>query len=56
MAKDNDRIDAGLGAQVTARVPETGGGAFVAARLASVVEILTRIVQTGANNEASGYG
>ena len=40
MAKNNKSIAAGLGAKVVGQVPETGGGAFGAARLAKCVESL----------------
>jgi hypothetical protein len=39
MAK-NSRIAGRLGAKVVARVPDVGGGAFGAARLAAIVETL----------------
>jgi hypothetical protein len=38
MAKDIDRIAERLGAKVVGRVPDTGGGAFGAARLAKSIE------------------
>jgi hypothetical protein len=37
MVKHIDKIAAGLGAKVVAQVPDTGGGAFGAARLAHIV-------------------
>jgi hypothetical protein len=37
MAKETKRIAKLLGAEIVARVPETGGGAFGAARLGDVV-------------------
>ena len=40
MADNVNRIARRLGAKVVARVPEVGGGAFGAARLARVVEAL----------------
>ena len=40
MAKNIKSIAAGLGAKVVGQVPETGGGAFGAARLAKCVESL----------------
>lgn len=40
MAKNIDRIAGKLGAKVVAQVPETGGGAFGAARLAQIIEAL----------------
>lgn len=45
MARNIDRIAASLGAQVVGQVPEVGGGAFGAARLARAIETLrTRLV------------
>jgi hypothetical protein len=38
MAKNIDQIAAGLGAKIVGQVPDTGGGAFGAARLAKIVE------------------
>src|SRR5260370_29275784 len=40
MAKTIKRIAAGLGARVVGQVPDTGGGAFGAARLARIVEAM----------------
>ena len=40
MAKNIRRIAAGLGAKVVGQVPDTGGGAFGAARLAKIVETM----------------
>src|SRR4051794_37809422 len=40
MAKNIENIAAGLGAKRVAELPETGGGAFDAARLARLVETL----------------
>src|SRR5262245_42581517 len=40
MAKNIEKIADGLGAEVVAKVPDTGGGAFGAARLARIVESL----------------
>jgi hypothetical protein len=40
MAKNIKRIAAGLGAKVVGRVPDTGGGAFGAARLARIIETM----------------
>src|SRR3954469_21818620 len=37
MAKNIEKIAAGLGAQVMGKVPHTGGGAFGAARLAPIL-------------------
>jgi hypothetical protein len=36
MVKNIDKIAAGLGARVVRKVPQTGGGAFGAARLAHI--------------------
>jgi len=47
MAKDIDKIAAGLGAEVVARVPHTGGGAFGAARLARIVADLQARLRPG---------
>ena len=45
MAKNIDKIADGLGAKVVGQVPDTGGGAFGAARLAKLVESMkTRLV------------
>jgi hypothetical protein len=40
MAKNIEKIAAGLGAKVIGQVPDTGGGAFGAARLAKIVETM----------------
>jgi hypothetical protein len=40
MAKNIEKIAAGLGAKVVGQVPDTGGGAFGAARLAKIVETM----------------
>jgi hypothetical protein len=40
MAKNIEKIAAGLGARVVGQVPDTGGGAFGAARLARIVETM----------------
>jgi hypothetical protein len=40
MAKNIDKLAAGLGAKVVCKVPHTGGGAFGAARLAKIVETI----------------
>jgi hypothetical protein len=40
MAKNIERIAAGLGAKIVGPVPDTGGGAFGAARLARIVETM----------------
>ena len=40
MAKNIKKIAAGLGAKVVGQVPNTGGGAFGAARLARIVETM----------------
>ncbi len=37
IAKNIEKIAAGLGAKIIAQVPDTGGGAFGAARLAHIV-------------------
>jgi hypothetical protein len=38
VVKNIEKIATGLGAKVVGRVPDTGGGAFGAARLAKIVE------------------
>jgi hypothetical protein len=40
MAKNIEKIAAGLGADIICQVPNTGGGAFGAARLARIVETM----------------
>ena len=40
MAKNIEKIAAGLGASVVGKVPDTGGGAFGAARLARIIETM----------------
>jgi hypothetical protein len=40
MVKNIEEIAAGLGAKVVGQVPDTGGGAFGAARLAKIVETM----------------
>ncbi len=40
MAKNIDKIATGLGAKLIVQVPDTGGGAFGAAQLAKVVELM----------------
>ena len=40
MAKNIEKIAAGLGADIIGQVPDTGGGAFGAARLARIVETM----------------
>jgi hypothetical protein len=47
MAKKIDKIAAGLGAKVIGSVPDTGGGAFGAARLARIVETMQARLQPG---------
>jgi hypothetical protein len=47
MARDIERIAAGLGAEVVARVPHAGGGAFGAARLARIVADLQARLEPG---------
>jgi hypothetical protein len=47
MAKNIERIAAGLGAKVVARLPHTGGGAFGAARLARIVADLQARLEPG---------
>jgi hypothetical protein len=47
MAKNIEKIAAGLGARVVARLPHTGGGAFGAARLAKIVADLQARLEPG---------
>jgi hypothetical protein len=47
MAKNIEKIAAGLGAKVVAKVPHTGGGAFGAARLARIVADLQARLEPG---------
>src|SRR5947209_17867742 len=47
MAKNVERIAELLGAAVTGQVPETGGGAFGAARLAGLVAALQARLEPG---------
>ena len=47
MAKNIDRIAAGLGAQVIGKVPHTGRGAFGAARLAHIVAAIQARLEPG---------
>jgi hypothetical protein len=47
MAKNLEKIAAGLGAKVVARLPHTGGGAFGAARLAKIVADLQARLEPG---------
>jgi hypothetical protein len=47
MAKNIERIAAGLGAEVVGKVPHTGGGAFGAARLAQIVATLQARLEPG---------
>ena len=50
MAKNIDKIAAGLGAKVMGKVPHTGGGAFGAARLAHIVATIQARLEPGRNN------
>lgn len=47
MAKNIETIAAGLEAKVVGQVPETGGGAFGAARLVQLVETLQTRLEPG---------
>src|SRR5262245_54492729 len=47
MAKNIEKIAAGLGAKFVAKVPHTGGGAFGAARLAHIVASLQTRLEPG---------
>jgi hypothetical protein len=52
MAKNIKSIAAGLGAKVVGQMPDTGGGAFGAARLAKCVESLQGRLVTGQGKRA----
>jgi hypothetical protein len=52
MARNIQRIAEGLGAEVVRPVPETGGGAFGAARLARIVERLQARLVPGQGKRA----
>src|SRR3954449_4459892 len=52
MVGDIKRIAEGLGAEVVGRVPDTGGGAFGAARLARAVESLRSRLVPGQGKRA----
>jgi len=52
MAKNIRRIASRLGAEVVTRLPDVGGGAFGAARLAAVVETLRRRLVPGQGRRA----
>jgi hypothetical protein len=47
MAKNVDKIAAGLGARVIGKLPANGGGAFGAARLANIVETMQARLKPG---------
>ena len=47
MAKNIDKIAAGLGASLIGKLPATGGGAFGAARLARIVETMQARLKPG---------
>jgi hypothetical protein len=47
MAKNIDKIAAGLGATVVTKVPRTGGGAFGANRLAHIVSAIQARLEPG---------
>jgi hypothetical protein len=47
MAKNIEKIAAGLGAEIIGRVPDTGGGAFGAARLSRIVEAMPSRLEPG---------
>jgi hypothetical protein len=52
MAKDIEKIAERLGAEVVGRVPEVGGGAFGAARLARCIESLQTRLAPGQGKRA----
>src|ERR1700722_8619693 len=47
MARNIEKIAAGLGAKVIGKVPHTGGGAFGAARLAHIVAAIQARLEPG---------
>ena len=47
MAKNVDKIAAGLGAKIVTKVPHTGGGAFGAARLGHIVGAIQARLEPG---------
>src|SRR5260370_19841051 len=47
MAKNIEKIAAGLGAEIIGQVPDTGGGAFGAARLARIIETMQSRLSPG---------
>jgi hypothetical protein len=47
MAKYIEEIAAGLGAEIIGQVPDTGGGAFGAARLARIIETMQARLSPG---------
>src|SRR4051812_7427175 len=47
MANNIEKIAAGLGADIIGQVPDTGGGAFGAARLARIIETMRSRLQPG---------
>ena len=47
MAKNIEKIAAGLGADIIGKVPDTGGGAFGAARLAHITESIQNRLTPG---------
>ena len=47
MAKNIEKIASGLGAKVIGKLPETGGGAFGAARLARMIETMQARLKPG---------
>ncbi len=47
MAKNIDKIAAGLGATVVGKVPHTGGGAFGAGRLANIIATIQTRLEPG---------
>jgi hypothetical protein len=52
MANNTNEIAQRLGAEVVTRVPETGGGAFGAARLARIIEALQSRLVPGQGRRA----
>ena len=52
MAKNNDKIAKDLGAEIVAELPETGNGAFGAARLSHIIAALQARLVPGQGRRA----
>jgi hypothetical protein len=47
VAKNIEKIAAGLGAKIVGQIPDVGGGAFGAARLARIIETMSSQLRPG---------